>query len=105
MTRLPTPDETALSPEQREVLEAMRGGPRGSGLSLAGPFGVWVRSASVGNAVQNFGGVVRFATNDIPEDAKEVAICTVGVHFRAKFEFAAHRARAAFRSLFPSASR
>ena len=94
MTRLPTPDEIALSPEQREVLEAMRGGPRGSGLSLAGPFGVWVRSASVANAVQNFGGVVRFATNDIPEDAKEVAICTVGVHFRAKFEFAAHRALA-----------
>ncbi len=91
MTRLPTPDESTLSPAQRDVLTAMREGPRGAGLSLAGPFGVWVRSPSVGNAVQNFGGIARFATKDVPEDAKEVAICTVGVHFRAKFEFAAHR--------------
>ena len=94
MTRLPTPTEADLSAEQREVLEAMRAGPRGAGLSLAGPFGVWVRSPSVGNAVQNFGGVARFATQDVPEDAKEVAICTVGIHFEAKFEFAAHRALA-----------
>lgn len=91
MNRLPTPTEADLSDEQREVLEAMRAGPRGANLSLAGPFGIWVRSPSIGNAVQNFGGMARFATNDVPEDAKEVAICTVGVHFEAKFEFAAHR--------------
>lgn len=94
MTRMPTPTEAELSVAQRDVLDAMRSGPRGANLSLAGPFGVWVRSPSIGNAVQDFGGVARFATTDVPEDAKEVAICTVGIHFEAKFEFAAHRALA-----------
>ena len=92
MSRLDPLDMASLSPQQRGVLEAMQSGPRGAlhgRLGLVGPFGVWVRSPTVGNAAQAFGAVVRFETC-LPERVKEVAICTVGAHYHAKFEFAAH---------------
>ena len=93
MTRLPPLDPENLTPDQQAVYDAMRQGPRGD-LGLVGPFGVWARSPSVGNTIQQFGADMRFATTSISETVKEVAICTVGAHFRAKFEFAAHRALA-----------
>ena len=92
MSRLDPLDMSSLSPQQRGVLEAIQSGPRGAlhgRLGLVGPFGVWVRSPTVGNAAQAFGAVVRFETR-LPERVKEVAICTVGAHYHAKFEFAAH---------------
>ncbi len=92
MNRLEPLDINALTPEQQAVLDAMQSGPRGARhgrLGLIGPFGVWVRSPTVGNAAQAFGAVVRFESQ-LPENVKEVAICTVGAHFNAKFEFAAH---------------
>ncbi len=92
MNRLEPLDIDALTPEQQAVLDAMQSGPRGGRhgrLGLIGPFGVWVRSPIVGNAAQAFGAVVRFESQ-LPENVKEVAICTVGAHFHAKFEFAAH---------------
>ncbi len=60
---------------------------------MVGPFGIWVRSPRIGQAVQNVGAVARFQTA-LSEDVKEVAICTGGAHFMAKFEFAAHRSLA-----------
>ena len=92
MNRLNPLDINALTPEQQAVLDAMQSGPRGARhgrLGLVGPFGVWVRSPTVGNAVQTFGAAVRFESS-LPENVKEVAICTVGAHFHAKFEFGAH---------------
>lgn len=92
MNRLEPLDINALTPEQQAVLDAMQSGPRGARhgrLGLIGPFGVWVRSPIVGNAAQAFGAVVRFESQ-LPENVKEAAICTVGAHFHAKFEFAAH---------------
>jgi len=88
------PDD--LDAEQRAVLDAIQRGPRGNRhgrIGLVGPFGVWVRAPKIGHAVQAFGGTVRFETA-LPERVKEVAICTVGAHHRAKFEFAAHRSLA-----------
>ena len=82
-----------LTKAQQEVLDAIEQGPRGNGrpgLGLIGPFGAWVRGPSVGNAVQALGEAIRYHTS-LPENVKEVAICTVGVHYRAKFEFAAHK--------------
>ena len=85
-----------LTPEQTAVLDAIRGGPRGTSgrgpklRGLAGPYGVWVRAPSVGIEAQALGAAVRFAS-PLPESVKEAAICTVGAFYRAKFEFAAHR--------------
>ncbi|MFU8816690.1 MAG: carboxymuconolactone decarboxylase family protein [Pseudomonadales bacterium] len=92
MSRLDPLDVDALNPQQQAVLDAMQSGPRAARhgkLGLTGPFGVWVRSPTLGNAAQAFGAVVRFQSQ-LPENVKEVAICTVGAHYRAKFEFAAH---------------
>ncbi len=96
MSRLPPLTVTDLDDSQRAVFDAICRGPRGERLRKlgpVGPFGVWVRSPTIGDAVQTFGAAVRFQTR-LPERTKEVAICTVGAHYRAKFEFAAHAALA-----------
>lgn len=92
MSRLEPLDMNALTPAQQAVLQAIESGPRGARhgrLGLVGPFGIWVRSPVVGNAAQAFGATVRFQTQ-LAEHVKEVAICTVGAYYRAKFEFAVH---------------
>jgi 4-carboxymuconolactone decarboxylase len=88
MSRLEPLEEATLDDAQRAFVEALQSGPRGK-LGLVGPFGVWARSPKVGTAIQALGAVARFESA-LPEDAKEVAICTVGAHYRAKFEFGAH---------------
>ena len=57
---------------------------------MIGPFGCWVRAPKVGHAVQALGEAIRF-DGSLPENIKEVAICTVGAYYRSKFEFSAHR--------------
>ena len=91
MPRLEVLAHDQLTEDQLEVLTAINNGPRGGGtpIGLVGPFGVWVRAPRIGMAVQALGGVARFETS-IAEDVKEVAICVVGAHHQAKFEFAAH---------------
>ena len=89
MSRLPELSEADLSTEQRAVFDAIQSGPRGN-MGLVGPFGVYVRAPGVGHAAQNMGAAVRYNT-ELANNAKEVAICTVGRFFHAKFEFAAHR--------------
>ncbi len=88
--RLGSLDRAELDDEQRSLLEVIESGRGRAGIGLAGPFGVWVRQPHVGRPAQALGAAVRFAT-DLPENVKEVAICTVGAHFRSSFEFAAHR--------------
>ena len=79
---------TNLAPDARAFLDALNSGPRGK-IGLIGPFGVWAHAPKIGQAAQAFGGAVRFQTT-LPERIKEIAICTVGAHYKAKFEFAAH---------------
>jgi 4-carboxymuconolactone decarboxylase len=92
MSRLTPLDPEALTPAQRALVDAIDRGPRAARhgrIGLIGPFGVWLHAPTVGDAAQRFGAAVRFATT-LPENVKEIAICTVGSHYRAKFEFAAH---------------
>ena len=91
--RLLIPDESQLSPSQRKLRDAVVGSRKGLGPEIwgRGPFGVWQNAPNVGQPALDLGGAVRFST-EIPADVREVAICTVGVHYRAKFEFAAHKA-------------
>ncbi len=89
MSRLSPLTIDDLTAEQRTVYDAIRNGPRGD-MGLAGPFGVWVRAPRVGNAIQELGAAARFATS-LDEATKEIAICAVGAHFKAKFELAAHK--------------
>ena len=97
MSRLEPLEPASLAADQRAVYEAIQRGPRGARhgrIGLVGPFGVWVRSPKVGLAAQAFGATLRFETS-LPERVKEIAICTVGAHYRASFEFAAHASLAA----------
>jgi 4-carboxymuconolactone decarboxylase len=88
MSRLNPLDEANLAPDARAFLDTVNSGPRGK-IGLIGPFGVWAHAPKIGNAAQAFGGAVRFQTS-LPERIKEIAICAVGAHYKAKFEFAAH---------------
>ena len=104
--RLSPIDRENLSEKQQQVLNAIEQGPRGAsrpGIGLIGPFGAWVRAPSVGNAIQAVGEAVRF-NGSLPENIKEVVICTVGVFYRSKFEFSAHRALALNCLLYTSPS-
>ena len=100
--RLPPPTEDRLDAAQRAVLAAIRDGPRGGADGLAGPFGVWVRAPAVGGPAQALGAAVRFASS-LADDIREIAICTVGAHYRARFEFATHRALAEAAGVDPHA--
>lgn len=93
MTRLSPLTEAELDDEQRAFLDRLNQGPRAARhgrIGLVGPFGVWARAPHVGEPVQALGAALRFETS-LPENVKEVAICTVGAFHRARFEFAAHR--------------
>ena len=93
MTRYLVPSESELSEAQQGLREAVVGTRDGLGPEIwgRGPFGVWQNAPNVGHPALDLGGAVRFKTA-ISAMVREVAICTVGVHYRAKFEFAAHRA-------------
>lgn len=90
--RLPPLTEDQLDAEQKAFLDRLNQGPRAQGrrIGLVGPYGVWARAPHVGEPAQQLGATLRFGTG-LPENIKEVAICTVGAFHRAKFEFAAHR--------------
>lgn len=90
--RLAPLDPTTLSPPQAALVAAVEQGPRArhhGRIGMQGPFGVWLRAPELGFAAQQFGSAVRFGTT-LPEPLKEIAICTVGAFFRARFEFMAH---------------
>ncbi len=86
MPRLdPLPYE-AMTPEQREVADAIRSGPRGG---MRGPFEAWLRSPGLADVAQRLGAYGRFETG-LPNDLLELAILLTGKHWRAQFEFWAH---------------
>ncbi len=93
--RLTPIDRDNLREDQQAVLEAIESGPRGNrpGIGTIGPFSAMVKAPGVGGAIQSLGAAVRFGSS-LPENIKEVAICTVGVHYRCKFELSAHKALA-----------
>lgn len=88
--RLPDIDTTKLTDEQQQLHDALSTRPEVRAMGLVGPFGVWMHAPDVGAAMAQLGARVRFATS-LPANVTEVAICTTGAHFRAPFEFAAHR--------------
>ena len=88
MTRLSQLTEEQLTPEQQVLYQTIAMGPRGA-TGLVGPFNAYLRAPQAGDAAQALGSTVRFGTR-VAENVKEVAICTVGAFYKAKFEFAAH---------------
>ena len=93
MTRLSHLSEDQLDESQRAFMDSLARGPRGARqgrIGLIGPYGVWAHAPHVGEPAQQLGATLRFGIG-LAENVKEVAICTVGAFFHARFEFAAHR--------------
>ncbi|MDQ2804091.1 MAG: carboxymuconolactone decarboxylase family protein [Pseudomonadota bacterium] len=77
-----------MTPEQREVAEAIQSGPRGGG--LRGPFNALLRSPELADCVQKVGEYVRFKSS-LPARLNELAIIIAGRRWTAQYEFYAHR--------------
>lgn len=88
-----TPDE--LDDEQAKLWDGIVS-HRGAGVEstapgggLVGPFNAFVHVPAIGRRLTALGGYLRFETL-IERRLTEVAICTVGAHWRSEFEFWAH---------------
>jgi 4-carboxymuconolactone decarboxylase len=86
MPRLAPLDLAKLTPEQKQVADEIVAGPRGA---LRGPFDPWLRSPALADRAQKLGEYCRFH-NSLPPDLSELAICLIGRHFKAQYEFYAH---------------
>lgn len=75
-----------MTPEQREVAEAIAAGPRGG---LRGPFEAWLRSPVLADRAQRLGEFCRFNSSLAPH-LSELAILLTGKHWAAQYEFFAH---------------
>lgn len=84
--RLPPLAPERMTPRQREVAEAITGGPRGG---LRGPFQAWLRSPEVADRFQRVGEYVRF-NSSIPAALNELAILVTAREWTAQFEWYAH---------------
>lgn len=92
MTRLPALRHDALDDEQQELWAALtesRGDIVGADGALVGPFNVWLHAPALGRSLTALGGTLRFGTS-IDRRLVELAIITVGAHWKAEFEWWAH---------------
>ena len=97
--RLPLLKPGLLSEEQREVYDAITGGPRRDRPSpmrymdeegrLLGPFNAMLYSPAVGLPLQELGAALRFRTAFTKRE-REIAILVVAAHHRSAFEWYAH---------------
>lgn len=101
--RLTSLPPTALSDEQRAFYDRALRQIRSGGFTafrttaddgaLLGPWGVFAHSPAVGQAHYDQVEAIS-ALNALPDDARQVAILTVGAHYRAAYELYAHAATA-----------
>ena len=95
MTRLRYITEDELDEDQRKIWEPLISSRGSAGTlvnddgGLIGPFNSMLYSPAIGARVSALGAAVRFGS-DLPPNVAEVAILTVGAHWRSNFEFWAH---------------
>jgi 4-carboxymuconolactone decarboxylase len=92
MSRLPLQTREALDDHGREVWEsitASRGAIVADEGHLIGPFNAWVTAPTIGGRLAELGAALRFESS-IDRRLLEVAIITVGAHWKAEFEWWAH---------------
>jgi 4-carboxymuconolactone decarboxylase len=86
MLRIPELSPDRLTPEQREVHDAIVAGPRGK---VQGPLQVWLHSPKLAARAQELGAFCRFHTS-LPKRLSELAILVTGAHWKAGFEWFVH---------------
>lgn len=106
MTRLRRLTRPELSDAQAAVWDSITDS-RGTGVqlvedgSLLGPFNAFVHVPEIGRRLSSLGALLRFRTS-IDRRLSEIAICTVGAHWRSEFEFWAHAPMATEQGVAPS---
>ncbi len=91
---LPTLGPDDLDENQQSLWRYIVEGPRGASIaaapqSLPGPFGPWLHLPTFGRSAAEMGEILRLRSV-LPGDLREIAILTVGVRWKAEFEFWAH---------------
>jgi 4-carboxymuconolactone decarboxylase len=99
MRRLPAVTKETMKPEQLDLFGKITSGPRSKGRNamdfmdrdggLIGPFNAYLYTPKIGDAAQTLAGLLRFDSM-LPGDLREIAICAVGQHWQADYEFYAH---------------
>jgi 4-carboxymuconolactone decarboxylase len=84
--RIPETDPDALTPEQKEIYDRITAGPRGQ---VRGPYHAYLLHPGVCEGIERMGHFLRFAAT-LPGNIRELAIITVGRHWKAEFEWFAH---------------
>jgi 4-carboxymuconolactone decarboxylase len=95
--RLPALHPDELDPEQRDVYDAIVGGPRPGDVfsfvdeegRLLGPFNAMLYRPAVGGPLQELGAALRFRTS-FTEREREIATLVVAARFRSDYEWYAH---------------
>jgi 4-carboxymuconolactone decarboxylase len=87
--RVPVPSEAELTSEQRALLDSIRSGPRGGGITIRGPFAVFLQAPVFGELAQRLGGHCRFKTA-VPPRLSEFAVLMTAKLWRAQYEWFAH---------------
>jgi 4-carboxymuconolactone decarboxylase len=86
-----------LTPDQRNLYDAIRSGPRAklanSGAAkpgpLGGPFNAWLRSPGIGDCIQKLGAEIRFRST-LPSKLNEMAIMITARFWTSQYEWYAH---------------
>lgn len=96
MTRLPFITNDDLSPDQQAVWDSVTNGKRGPAArfindegGLVGPFNAALHAPATGRKIAQLGESLRFETS-LDNRLLELAISTVGAHWRSNFEWYAH---------------
>jgi 4-carboxymuconolactone decarboxylase len=89
-SRLPVLAEATMSEPQRQLLEAIKSGPRGT-FTYGGPFAVYLHAPEFGALAQELGAFCRFKTKLSPR-LSEFAILVTAQHWQAQYEWYAHAA-------------
>ena len=93
MSRLPPIDPATYTEPQHALAASLATRPEVVAHGIVGPFAAMMHAPEMGADLTALGARIRFGAS-LPANATEVAICTAGAFYRAKFEFAAHRAMA-----------
>jgi 4-carboxymuconolactone decarboxylase len=97
--RPPILDEAHLSPRQQAIFDDIVSGPRGI---VEGPLRVWLQSPELAEPAQKLGAFCRYGSH-LPPRLSELAIITVGAHWRSGFEWRAHAPLAERAGISPDA--
>lgn len=96
--RFPSLTPEAMTPEQREVVQAISSGPRGA---VRGPFVALLHNPLLASRVQSLGEYLRYQTG-VPDPLVELVVLITARHHSCQYEWYAHARLARQAGLAPA---